>query len=192
MSFSPSDSSMSSVAVSEPGSSSVPGTDVIWCVFESMGHSYVIDLNAVVEVRIVERLLRLPDPPGYVVGLIMLRRDLIPVLTPDSEPNSPPPPVEPGASVLVLRSEDHFWGVVVKEGSVRVVKDQQMWIPSDEAIPDDPTADRVPGFDGWIVINGHFHRRLDPVKARYKLRAAIKDDYSRSSAVSRATVSDEQ
>jgi|GEM_PF-4846384 hypothetical protein len=192
MPFTPSDSSMTTQPVPSSESPLVPATDVIWCVFESMGHSYVIDLDAVVEVRIVERLLRLPDPPGYVIGLIMLRRDLIPVLTPDSEPDSPPPQVEPGASVLVLRSEDHFWGVVVKEGSVRVVKDQHMWIPSEESWPDDPTAARVPGFDGWIVINGHPHRRLDPAKARLKLRAAIKEDYSRSSAVSRETVSDEQ
>ena len=84
-----------------------------WCLFRGLRRAYAVGLESVVEVVDCERLVQLPHSPPRVLGLCMLRRELLPVIGLDRGE-------EPGSDkttgrqlVLVLRTGRGTWAVPV-------------------------------------------------------------------------------
>jgi purine-binding chemotaxis protein CheW len=143
-----------------------------WCVFHCGRHGFAVTLDAVAEVVEVDRLVRLPHAPSRVLGLCVLRREVIPVIdldTPESDRGVPATP--PGCLAVILRTAQGIWAIKVNREGTAVAR----------AIPE---AAEGPSPDGrGLVCAGSIqkgdarHAVIDPEAAWRSVRAEVQDWY---------------
>lgn len=90
-----------------------------WCLFRRGPRSYAVPVHCVAEIVPVERLSPIPLGPPCLLGLLALRRDVIPVVALDVE--SAGSTQDPGGmrAVLVVRNGRGPWGIQIdREGTI--------------------------------------------------------------------------
>lgn len=147
-----------------------------WCLFESLGGSYAVDLETVLEVLEVDELVRLPLRPPSIFGLCLLRRDVVPVVNVASgielRDGLASAVAEGPQTVLVLAGEAGApIGVPIRRESTIVTGE-----PPDDwglALSEAPDA-LAPGADGWVRRGDATYTVIDPVRAWHDLRSSVK------------------
>ena len=150
-----------------------------WCVFRSGNMDFAVDLESVIEVFEVERMIRLPLRAPGVLGLCLIRREVIPVvsLRPTSEPAHPQ---EATQSVLVLTAgPNNLWGIAVQRADTAVVETEM------DGWGSQPTGEG-PGARGWVRRGESLHLLIDPTQAWKELRASIERWYGLADAAAQA------
>jgi purine-binding chemotaxis protein CheW len=143
-----------------------------WCCFRSGSRSFAVDLKAVVEVIETEGLVRLPFSPSGILGLCAFRRDVIPVVRLASQPEAVPSP-RGRIDVLILRTEQGFWGLCIDRSGTVVTED---FLEEEPGL--DPEASPGPA-----VLLGNLHRGeavcsvIDPEATWQRIRAAVERDF---------------
>lgn len=96
-----------------------------WCLFRSFQQPYAIPLEYVSEVVSVESLVRLPLGPPELLGLCVIRRDVIPVVgLIDGRPAAEAGVNQGASAVLVIRAEHETWGIGISREGI-IVDDQE-------------------------------------------------------------------
>lgn len=146
-----------------------------WCLFRSGATGYAIGLDSVAEVVEVDRLVRLPHSPPRVLGLCSLRREVIPVIglnDPDAAPAppSPPPAARAGLLVMILRTGQGTWAVLINaEGTI--VAEEGLDAPA-------PAGSHLgPVFLGTVRRGEAVYAAIDPVATWQNVRQGVEDWY---------------
>lgn len=142
-----------------------------WCCFRSGHRAYAVDLKAVVEVIETDGLVRLPHGPKSIVGLAAFRRDVIPVVQFGHADDEPVP--RGRIDVLILRTEQGFWGLHIHRSGTAVVEDYLEEDP--ELDPDVPQ--KPPVLIGTLRKGDMVSSVIDTESTWLRLRTAIEADY---------------
>ena len=142
-----------------------------WCLFQVRSRPHAVPLERVVEIVTVDHLARFPLGPRQLMGLFVLRRDVVPVLDLDPVPAGDPSYTEGKAVVLVLQTEHGMWGVRIdREGTLLV-----------QGAPEpDEAADRgasSQGRRGRIANDGKHYVIIDPEASWSETRASVVAHY---------------
>lgn len=159
------------------------------CFFRSGGRELAVGLDAVDEVADVVTLVPIPLTSPTVLGLHIHRRTVIPVVQPPGcvvADNAEASPI-----LLVLRSEQGPWGLMVDRAGLAIV---------DKPMPIVPIASLGVGaggdlaIEGGVDFHGRLHRLIDAGRTWQMFREQIEGWYSthtrRGAAVSLASVHD--
>ena len=136
-----------------------------WCLFHNEAGAMAVPIEAVAEVVRVERLVPVPLAPACLIGLCVLRRDVIPVIDLGCQQKQaragPSHPVD----VLMMRTMHGPWGVLIARGGTEVV----------EAALDERAAasDQPSGAAQTMTYAGKVHIAHDPEALWRHVRAQI-------------------
>jgi chemotaxis signal transduction protein len=153
------------------------------CLFQSGSKTFAIGLEAVAEVIEVDRSVRLPHSPPNVLGMCVLRRDVIPVLDLAEGPqeNGWSRPLAK-STVLLLKTSHGIWGVQISGEGI---------IVTDDSV--ESGMDRTDGASSGFVQRGEtLYALIDPEATWLKMRTTVERWYSdywgaESSAASQPT-----
>lgn len=103
-----------------------------YLIFE-LGHSrYGITTDVVEELFLVPDIVPIPETPTYVVGVINLRSEILPIVDLHQRLGQPSPPYQLTDSVVVLQWQSQRLGVLVNRVcEVETLADDQVQHPSD-------------------------------------------------------------
>jgi chemotaxis signal transduction protein len=153
--------------------------DSPYCLFHHKSEPYAIEVETVAEIIEVPALVRIGLCPPWIVGLCPFHREVVPVVTVETEIRRTELaiselPAGGGASrevVLIIQSSQGVWGIAVdRDGTV---------ITSVRASRHEPRKK-----EGGVVTIGFIHHEdttfalLDPEATWRGLRAAVIDWYS--------------
>jgi hypothetical protein len=137
-------------------------------LFRSEARPYAIRIASVAEVVRVERLVRLPLAPPRLVGLRILRRDVIPVFRPREAELKNAVATDGVSLVLLIRAAQGIWGLLIDREGLQVREE----IPTNhERSSPDPAPDRV-------LIDEVTYQRIDPEIAWEELQMSMNSWYS--------------
>jgi len=92
-----------------------------WVTFELEGEKYGIDVMHVREVLKVSEITPVPGAPGFVVGIINLRGNVVTVLDTRRRFGLPPRDFDDATRIIILETDEEVLGMVVD--SVAEVRD---------------------------------------------------------------------
>jgi len=154
-----------------PAPTHTPSRSRPWCCFRSGHRAYAVDLKSVVEVVETDGLVRLPHGPKSILGLAAFRRDVIPVVQFGHAGDDPAP--RGRIDVLILRTEQGFWGLHIHRSGTVVVED---YVEEDPALdPDVPR--KAPVLIGTLRKGDMVCSVIDTESTWLRLRTAIESDY---------------
>jgi purine-binding chemotaxis protein CheW len=134
---------------------SEPVAPQAWCLFQVRSRAFGVPLENVAEIVAVDDLARLPLAPPRLLGLCVLRRDVIPVIELDAALPVESKLLDGKSVVLVLQGEHGHWGLRIDGEGTQVVEDD----------PEDPEAtsdDEAVGARRWVRRGERTYTILDP------------------------------
>lgn len=96
-----------------PAEPAVPISMGAHCLFHCGGTPLAIRLDSVAEVLEVDRIVRLPLAPPEILGLCILRREVIPVVALRGPKSEVSPRLSSSALVLILRGDRGAWALKI-------------------------------------------------------------------------------
>jgi purine-binding chemotaxis protein CheW len=142
-----------------------------WCLFRSGRELFAVALGTVAEVVEVDRLEKLPHAPPAVIGLCVLRREVIPVVALDDSALEAAADSEARPSLLILKTSHATWGVRIDRAGTTV---------AESALDPEAPAGRAPwgAWLGTVRHAGESHAAIDPEAAWRHLRQCANAWYS--------------
>ena len=101
------------------------------CLFQCSGHPLAIRLESVAEVLEVNRIVRLPLAPAEILGLCILRREVIPVVAIRRPERERSMRASTSALVLILRGDRGAWALKIDPTGTIVATEQTVAPPLD-------------------------------------------------------------
>jgi chemotaxis signal transduction protein len=139
------------------------------CLFQSGSKAFAVGLESVAEVIEIDRSVRLPHSPPNVLGMCVLRRDVVPVLDIAEYPSeNTPPRALAGSTLLLLKTSQGIWGVQVSSEGI-IVTDERP-----EAHPDQSEG----GSLGIVQRGETSYAVIDPEATWRRMRLSVERWYS--------------
>lgn len=139
------------------------------CLFQSGLKAFAVGLESVAEVIEVDRSVRLPHSPPNVLGMCVLRRDVIPVLDIAENPAENAAPGSLARStVLLMKTSQGIWGVHVSGAGIIVT----------EECPEDDPARSDEARPGFVRRGDRSYALIDPEETWRRMRLSIEKWYA--------------
>lgn len=139
------------------------------CLFQSGLKAFAVGLESVAEVIEVDRSVRLPHSPPNVLGMCVLRREVIPVLeiAGNLGENAAPSSLAK-STILLLKTTQGIWGVQVGGEGIIVTEER----------PEDDPARAYEACPGFVRRGETLYTLVDPESTWREIRLSIEKWYS--------------
>lgn len=123
-----------------------------YVLFKLDNEDYGLNIDDVLSIEKIQSCTRVPNAPEYVVGVINLRGEVIPILDLRRKLNLEPKPGDQNSRIIITSSNDIVVGLIVDSSSeVLEIKDENI---------DNPSATGEKKFNEYIKGIGKDNKRL--------------------------------
>ena len=145
-----------------------------FCLFRCASTPLAIRLESVVEVLEVDAMVRLPRTPPVILGICILRREVIPIVTFQAIDKHRPQWASTSALVLMLRGDRGAWALKIDATGTTVATDRV------EPEPLEHMAGTCLVQRGWLSREETRHAVIDYDSTWRHLRQDVEAAYSRT------------